>query len=95
MPSLSSFCAVENPGKPFSTRKAVTPLRAGGGIDRCVDDQHVGDRAVGDPHLVAVQHVAVAAQARACSRMLITSEPAPGSLIASAPTCSPLTSRGR
>lgn len=27
MPSLSSFCAVENPGKPFSTIKAVTPYK--------------------------------------------------------------------
>jgi len=26
MPSLSSFCAVENPLKPFSTMKAVMPL---------------------------------------------------------------------
>lgn len=25
MPSLSSFCAVENPGMPFSTMKAVMP----------------------------------------------------------------------
>ena len=32
---------------------------------------------------------------RAFSFMLMTSEPAPASLIASAPTCSPLTSLGR
>jgi hypothetical protein len=31
MPSLSSFCAVEKPGKPFSIRNAVMPRGAGSG----------------------------------------------------------------
>ncbi len=61
MPSLSSFCAVENPFMPFSTRKAVMPWSLG----LAVDHQHVGVRAVGDPHLVAVEDVPVAAALRA------------------------------
>ena len=65
MPSLSSFGAVENPLQPFSTMNAVMPRAPGGGIGLRVDDQHVGVGPVGDPHLGAVQHVAVAALLRA------------------------------
>ena len=72
--------------------------RARGRVGLGVDDDHVGIGAVGDPHLAAGEGVAVAALvstfwARNC--MPTTSEPAPGSLIASAPTCSPDTSFGR
>ena len=53
-----------NPCMPFSTMNAVTPLVPDAGIDRRVDDEHVRAGAVRDPHLVAVQHVAVAARPR-------------------------------
>jgi hypothetical protein len=39
-------------------------LVSGSGIDRGIHDQRVGDRPVGDPHLVTVQHVAVALRLR-------------------------------
>ena len=60
MPSLSSFCAVEKPLKPFSIRKAVMPRGPRVGIGLGVDHQHVGAGAVGDPELGAVEDVAVA-----------------------------------
>ena len=60
MPSLSSFCAVENPFMPFSMMKAVMPRGPAAGIGLGIDHQRVGDRAVGDPHLAAVDDVAVA-----------------------------------
>ena len=88
MPSLSSFCAVEKPFIPFSTRNAVMPL-----IAISIDHQDVGVGPVRDPHLVAVQDVALPAPA--LSFIPTTSEPAPGSDMASAPTCSPETSFGR
>ena len=40
---------------------AVTPFGAELRIERRVDDRDVGVGAVGDPHLAAVEHVAVAA----------------------------------
>ncbi len=61
MPSLSSFCEVENPPNPRSTRKAVMPRAPDSGVGLRVDDEHVGVGPVGDPHLGAVEHVAVAA----------------------------------
>ena len=85
-------------------RKALHPLlddeggdaaRARGAVGLGVDHQRVGDRAVGDPHFGAVEHVAVAASCRRVVRIDTTSEPAPGSDIASAPTCSPEISLGR
>ena len=94
MPSLSSFCAVEKPLKPFSIDEGGDAARAGFEVGLGVDHQHVGIRAVGDPHLVAVEHAAVALGRRAASSPT-TSEPAPGSLIASAPTWSPDISFGR
>jgi len=66
MPSLSSFCAVENPGSLLDQEGRDT-WRAGGGIDLRVDDEDIGGRAVRDPHLVAIQHVAVADASRACA----------------------------
>ena len=61
MPSLSSFGEVENPLKPRSTMKAVMPRGARGRVGLRVDDEHVGVGTVGDPHLGAVEHVAIAA----------------------------------
>jgi hypothetical protein len=61
MPSLSSFCAVEKPRKPFLDQEGGDAARAGLRVGLGVDHQNVRVRAVGDPHLVAVQHVAVAA----------------------------------
>jgi hypothetical protein len=46
---------------PFSIRKAVMPRDFASGIGLGVDHQRVGVRPVGDPHLVAVEHVAVVA----------------------------------
>ena len=97
MPSLSSFCAVLKPFMPFSTMKAVMQLRARS-LRRGahVDEQHVGVGAVGDPHLDAVGDPAIAfAARRGRSSSRRRREPAPGSLIASAPTHSPLHSFGR
>ena len=50
MPSLSSFCAVVNPGMPRSMMNAVMPRELSSRIERRVDDQHVGNRSVRDPH---------------------------------------------
>ena len=65
------------------------PRGAGAGVGLGVDHQHVGIGPVGDPHLGAVEHVAVAPLVGAQRACATTSEPAPGSLMASAPTCSP------
>ncbi len=51
MPSLSSFCAVENPFMPFSIRNAVMPRGPGRRIGLGIDHQRLGDGSVGDPHL--------------------------------------------
>ena len=45
---------------PFSMMKARDAARARVRVGLGVDDERLGDRAVGDPHLGAVQHVAVA-----------------------------------
>ena len=84
-----------SPCMPFSIEEGGDAARAGVRIGLGVDDQRVGVGAVGDPHLGAVEHVAVAALLGAQSASTTTSEPAPGSLIASAPTCSPEISFGR
>jgi hypothetical protein len=80
--------------KPFSIMNAVMPrgpaLRVGLGID----DQRVGLRPVGDPHLRAVEHIAVAVLLGAQAHRDDVGAGA-GSLIASAPTCSPEISLGR
>jgi hypothetical protein len=66
-------------------RDAARPSRR---IGLGVDHEDLGLRSVGDPHLAAVEDVAVA---RFSARVFIetTSEPAPGSDMASPPTCSP------
>ena len=73
-----------NPSSPFSIMKAVMPA-PGLDVGLGVDHQHVGIRAVGDPHLAAVEHPAVALPVGA-QCMTPRPEPALGSLIASAPT---------
>ena len=60
MPSLSSFCAVEKPLQALLDQEGGDAARAGVRIGLGVDDERVGMRAVGDPHLGAVEHVAVA-----------------------------------
>jgi hypothetical protein len=84
------------PFMPFSTRKAVIafePWSFGGRAH--VDDRHVRVGAVGDPHLGAVGDPAVALLLGAAGHRAHHIEPAPGSLIASAPTNSPEQSFGR
>ena len=55
MPGVSSLADARNPLKVFSTIKAVMPrVRLG------AHHQRIGVRAVGDPHLCAVQIVVVA-----------------------------------
>ena len=65
MPSLSSFCAVEKPLHAFLDQERRDAARAGGRIGLGIDHQRVGMRAVGDPHLAAVEDVAVALLVRA------------------------------
>ena len=60
MPSLSSFWPAENPLNAFSTMKAVMPRAPAVRIGLGIDHERVGDRPVGDPHLRAVEHEAVA-----------------------------------
>ena len=69
--------------------------RAELGLGLGIDHQRVGVRPVGDPHLAAVEQVVAALAPAAFSFIEMTSLPAPGSLIASAPTCSPEISLGR
>ncbi len=61
MPSLSSFCAVEKPLKVFFDDEGADPARACRRIGLGIDHQHIGIGAVGDPHLVAVENIALAA----------------------------------
>ena len=66
MPSLSSFCAQwRSPAKPLLDQEGGDAARPGLRVGLGIDHQHVGIRPVGDPHLGAVQHVAVAALLRA------------------------------
>ena len=52
--------AMENPGKPSGTRKADSPLAPGRLAGAREHDVEIGDAAVGDPGLLAVENVAVA-----------------------------------
>ena len=61
MPSLSSFWAALKPFIPFSMSKAVMPRGPAFRVRLGVDHQRVGIGTVGDPHLAAVEHIAVAA----------------------------------
>ena len=94
MPNLSSFWEVLKPLNPFSIRKGGHTPRASRRVRLGIHHQRVGVRPIRDPHLGPVQDPAVAALFRRV-RMPTTSEPAPGSLIASAPTCSPEISAGK
>ena len=94
MPSLSSFCAVEKPGKPFSMMKAVMPR------DPALTSvlAYTTKTSASGPlviHILLPLRTNLPPLNSALSRMLTTSEPAPGSDIAKAPTCSPEISRGR
>ena len=60
MPSLSSFCAVEKPLHALLDQERGNALRPGLRIGLRVDDERVGVRPVGDPHLGAVEDVAIA-----------------------------------
>ena len=81
-------------GKRLLDQEGGDAAGAGGAVGLGIDHERVGERAVGDPHFRAVEDVAVALAVGAV-RMETTSDPAPGSDIASAPTCSPEISFGR
>src|SRR6476620_7220293 len=96
MPSLSSFCAVLNPFMPFSTMKAVMHLLPAS--LPAVRLQTTSTSASGPLVIHILLPLATQTSPHSSARQLIdptTSEPAPGSLIANAPTCSPLHSFGR
>ena len=95
-PVLSSARPTLKPGVPFSTMNIeiacrVSPVRA-------ATKHQVAVHAVGDEQLAAVEHpvVAVAVVDRTARvRMPATSDPAPGSVIATAVISSPAMMRGR
>ena len=60
IPILCSRRGAEKPGVSVSTMKALSPLRPGVGIGHGEDGDQVGDRAVGDEALAAVEQVVVA-----------------------------------
>ena len=60
MPSLSSFGALRKALHAALDNEGGDAARAGGGIGLGVDDERLGDGAVGDPHLRAIEHEAVA-----------------------------------
>src|SRR5277367_2041704 len=60
MPSLSSFCAVENPLKLVLDDKSADAARAGRGIRLGIHHDRFGHRTVGDPHFRTIEHIAVA-----------------------------------
>ena len=64
-PILCSLREMVRPGVSRSTMKPVMPGHAQRGIDRRVGDEQIGHRRVGDEHLRAVEHVAVAVAHRA------------------------------
>ena len=96
MPSLSSFCAVEKPCMPFSTMNAVMQRDPAG---RCAVRMYTSSTSASGPLVIHIFEPFAIHTSPCCSaRQLIeptTSEPAPGSLIASAPTNSPVHSLGR
>src|SRR5690606_3738712 len=96
MPSLSSFCAVEKPRMPRSTMKAVMQrLPASLPAVR----MYTSSTSASGPlviHILLPLAIHTPSRSSALQRMEpTTSEPAPGSLIASAPFHSPLQSFGR
>src|SRR5258705_10563841 len=94
MPSLSSFCAVENPFMPFSIIKAVMPL------EPAVASVLAYTTSV-SATVPLVIHILLPLMTKRSpffsARVAIdtTSLPAPGSDIAKEPTCSPEISFGR
>src|SRR5688572_10680831 len=101
MPSLSSFCAVRKPFMLFSTMKAVTHLEP---HSLPAVRMYTTSTSASGPLVIhillplATQTSPRPAVERSSARQLIeptTSDPAPGSLIASAPFHSPLQSLGR
>src|SRR5688500_18632001 len=96
MPSLSSFCAVEKPFMPFSTMKAVMHLEP---ASLPAVRMYTSSTSASGPLVIHILlPLATHASPRSSARQLIeptTSEPAPGSLIASAPFHSPVHSLGR
>ena len=58
-------------------------------------DVKIGDAAVGDPGLLAVEHIGVAVASRAAQSIAATSDPASGSDSANAAIASPRATRGR
>ena len=96
MPSLSSFCAVEKPFMPFSTMNAVMQrLPAARGAVR----MYTSSTSASGPLVIHILlPLAIQWSPLASARHPMeptTSEPAPGSLMANAPTYSPLHSPGR
>jgi hypothetical protein len=82
MPILCSSGFSVMPPKPFSTMKALRfssscPV----GVDLGEHGEQVGESAVGDPHLLAVQHVVLAVGVgTALVLPLLASLPLPGSV---------------
>ena len=79
---------VVKPLVPLGTRKPRTPV-----VGARPHDRDVGHRAVGDPHLLAVQDPVVAVAARAGAHAP-GSEPASGSVRPKQPIASPAAMRG-
>ena len=94
MPSLSSFCAVRKALHSALDDEGADAARPRRRIGLGIDHQRVGDGAVGDPHFAPLS---TKRSPGFSARVLIdtTSEPALGSDMASAPTCSPVISLGR
>ena len=96
MPSLSSFCAVEKPFMPRSIRKAVMQ-RLPASLP-AVRMYTISTSASGPLVIHILLPLATQTSPCNCARQVIeptTSDPAPGSLIASAPFHSPEHSLGR
>ena len=95
MPSLSSFCAVVNPFMPFSTMKAVMQRLP---ASRPAVRMYTSSTSASGPLVIHIlEPLATHTSPFFSARQLIeptTSEPAPGSLMASAPTYSPEHSLG-
>ena len=94
MPSLSSLGELEKPLNPRSTMKAVIPREA---AVESVFAYTISVSASGPfvIHILVPFKTKTPPRLSARNRMLTTSDPASVSLMASAPTCSPLISLGR
>ena len=97
-PAHAELVELLTDAKSFKTafdEKRRDAMRPGTGIGLGIDDKRRGISAVGDPHLGAIQDVAVSPFLSARSRIDTTSDPEPTSDMASAPTCSPDSNFGR